>query len=167
MRSFLLSGALLVLSSVARGQSAPASYKDQAGNSHPVEMMTSVTASGAVPATSYKTSAGTWRPLPIVAMICSVDANGAPQLCSSSSGGLTQTQADARYLQLSGGTMTGPIMEASSTFANLPSSPATWSHMICTDCYSTLRTSGNTATGIDATYNGTNWVDGNGNPVLH
>lgn len=53
------------------------------------------------------------------------------------------------------------------TYSTLPSSPNTSDHYYCTDCYSKLRESGDTETGIEVNWNGTRWNDPVGIEVQH
>lgn len=62
----------------------------------------------------------------------------------------------------------GGVVMGHVSYANLPQTEVSvGTLLICTDCYSSSRASGNTNTGIPVMWNGSNWVDSIGNPVEH
>jgi len=61
----------------------------------------------------------------------------------------------------------GGVVVGAMTFGAAPGGPSVGQVFFCSDCYSTARASGSHATGLLASWNGANWVDGVGNPVLH
>lgn len=105
---------------IAAAQSAPMSYKTASGQYAAALMATPVSSSGGATVSGYKGADGLLHAPTVVSIICGVDSNGFPQVCPSTNGGMTQSQADARYLQLSGGTITGTITGSNSANVILP-----------------------------------------------
>lgn len=99
---FVALAAFCAMVSIVHAQSAPRVYTDSSGNKQSVTMASTVASSGYPVVQAYKDSSGNWQRTTVISVVCGVDSNGFPQVCPSS---MTQTQADARYLQLSGGSM--------------------------------------------------------------
>jgi len=85
----------------------------------------------------------------------------------------TSAHAEQTYFPVTGGNVTGVVSAEAGvvvwarSYSALPTSPATDMIIGCSDCYSSSRSTGNTAVGLVVMWNGANWVDGVGNPVLH